>query len=433
VSSKHIVIVGAGVVGLCTAYYCVRRGCRVTVIERGGPEHDCCSLGNAGYISPSHFVPLAAPGMVTTGLRMMWNQRSPFYIKPRLDRDLLRWAWEFMRACTPERAARAAPVLRDLNLASRACYQALADERGNDFGLQRAGLFMLCKTAEKLAHEKELGEEGRKLGVPGELLTPEETAKLEPTMKMDIAGSVYFPDDCHLSPMKFVPGLAATLAAEGVEFLWSREVRGWSGRNGVIDGVRTAAGGAVDTGGARGESGGEVSGDEYVIAGGSWSPVIARSLDADLPMQAGKGYSLTIPKPRALPRASMICTEARVAVTPMGGALRFGGTMEIAGLNERINPERVRGIMDAAPRYFPEFSDADFAGVKPWRGLRPCTPDGLPYVGRLRSYSNLSVATGHAMLGMSLGPITGKLMSQILAGEKPEIDTALLNPDRYAR
>jgi D-amino-acid dehydrogenase len=159
---------------------------------------------------------------------------------------------------------------------------------------------------------------------------------------------------------------------------------------------------------------------------------MARELGLNLPLQAGKGYSLTVPHPRQLPTLCAILTEARVAVTPMGGSLRFGGTMEIAGLNEDINPRRVRGIIKAAPRYYPDFREADFDGLQPWRGLRPCSPDGLPYLGRPRRYDNLVVATGHAMMGLSLGPITGRLVATLLAGERPEFDLGLLDPDRYA-
>jgi D-amino-acid dehydrogenase len=154
-------------------------------------------------------------------------------------------------------------------------------------------------------------------------------------------------------------------------------------------------------------------------------------LDLKIPLQAGTGYSLTLWKPRRLPQICSILTEARVAVTPMGATLRVGGTLEIAGLKEKINPARVCGIVDSFCRYYPEFSPADFKGVAPWRGWRPCSPDGLPYVGRTAKFTNLSLATGHAMMGMSLGPITGRLMAEILSGEKPKFDLTLLSPDRY--
>jgi len=170
---------------------------------------------------------------------------------------------------------------------------------------------------------------------------------------------------------------------------------------------------------------------KFVLAGGAWSPRLAHELGLHLPIQAGKGYSLTLPKPPQLPQLCSICTEARLAVTPMGSALRIGGTMEIAGLNEDINPVRVRGIIKSALQYFPAFKESDFDGIQPWRGLRPCSPDGLPYIGRTAKFANLSFASGHAMMGLSLGPITGQLIAQILSGEKPPFDLSLLSPDRY--
>jgi D-amino-acid dehydrogenase len=171
---------------------------------------------------------------------------------------------------------------------------------------------------------------------------------------------------------------------------------------------------------------------EVVLCGGAWSPDIARGLGLNIPTQAGKGHSLTLTQPRELPQLCSIFVEARMAVTPMGGALRFGGMMEINGLNEDINARRVRGLINAVPRYFPKFTPEDFAGIRPWRGLRPCSPDGLPYLGRTAKYANLTLATGHAMLGVSLSPATGRLVAEIISGEKPFLDLSLLSPDRYA-
>jgi D-amino-acid dehydrogenase len=172
-------------------------------------------------------------------------------------------------------------------------------------------------------------------------------------------------------------------------------------------------------------------GDEFVLAGGAWSGQIARPLGLRLPMQAGKGYSLTLPHAPIRPRMGTILSEARVAITPIGDSLRIGGTMEMAGLDETINPVRIRGIQKAACRYYPDLSPQAFDDVQPWSGLRPCSPDGLPYLGRTQRYANLIIATGHAMLGLSLGPITGKLTADLLAGRRPDIDLTLLDPDRY--
>jgi D-amino-acid dehydrogenase len=415
---KKILVVGGGVIGLATAYYSARKGHKVTVIDRASEQHDGCSYGNAGMVVPSHFVPLAAPGMVALGLKWMWNPESPFYIKPRLNLELMSWGFKFWRAATPEHVKRASPLLRDISLASRACFEEFAATPGIDFGLVKKGLLMLCKTQHGLDEEAHTGEKARELGIPAEVLDARETAKLDPGVRMDIAGSVYFPKDCHMPPYRFMAALKQEVKKLGVNFSWDTNVTGWRRDGRKVSAVQTSKG--------------DMSADEYVIAGGSWSPVVAKDLGLQIPMQAGKGYSLTMPNPRQLPHICSVFVEARVAVTPMDKSLRIGGTMEIAGLNEDINPARIRGITKAVPQYFPDFTPADFEGIKPWSGLRPCSPDGLPYIGRTSRYSNLSVATGHSMMGLSLGPITGKLMSQILSGEKPEYDLQLLDPDRYA-
>jgi D-amino-acid dehydrogenase len=416
-SSKHILIVGGGILGLCTAYYAMQKGHRITIVERGGPAHDGCSLGNAGMIVPSHFVPLAAPGMVGYGLRMMLHPESPFYVRPRLSLDLIRWGLLFARSATEAHVARAAPLLRDLNLASRRCYEDFAAEFGDIFGLTRRGLLMLCKSEQSLHEEALMAQRACELGLPAEVLSPGEAARLDPGVTMEIAGAVHFPQDCHLTPQVFVARLTEALVAGGVEIAWETEVISWRTEGGQIAGVET--------------SWGEMCADEYVLAGGSWSPQTVRGLGLRLPMQAGKGYSVTLPQPRQMPQLCSIFTEARVAVTPMGESLRFGGTMEITGLDSSVSRSRVDGILKAIPRYFPNFTSEDFRDLPVWSGLRPCSPDGLPYVGRFGRYANLSAATGHAMMGMSLGPITGKLLAELLSGERPEISLDALSPNRF--
>jgi D-amino-acid dehydrogenase len=415
--AKKILIIGGGVIGLSTACYAARKGHQVTVVERLPEQHDGCSFGNAGMIVPSHFIPLAAPGMVALGLKWMWNPESPFYVKPRLNRELLGWGLKFWRAATPEHVRRSAPLIRDLSFASRACFEEFAALPDADFGLVKKGLVMLCKTEHGWHEEQKTAATANQLGVPAEVLDAKQTAALDPNVRMDVFGSVYFPKDCHLTPHLFLATIKRQLDGLGAKFSFNTEVTGWRVNGSRVEAVQTSQG--------------DFTADEIVICGGSWSPVVARGLGLKLPMQAGKGYSLTLPKPRQLPQICAIFCEARVAVTPMGSSLRIGGTMEIAGLNEDINPARVRGIVRAVPHYYPEFKPEDFDGIQPWRGLRPCSPDGLPYVGRTARYANLSIATGHSMMGLSLGPITGKLMGEILSGEKPSIDIQMLNPDRY--
>jgi D-amino-acid dehydrogenase len=412
---KHVVIVGGGVIGLAAALECARRGHRVTVIERD-PVRRGASLGNAGMIVPSHFIPLAAPGMVALGLKWMWNPESPFYIRPRWSWDLLTWGLRFWQASTAQRVDRAGPLLRDLQLASRTAFERLAGE-ADDFGLERRGLLVLCKTAATLEEEAHTAARAQGLGIPAQVLDARQTSALEAGLTMNISGAVYYERDCHLDPVRFVAALEQRLRSASVELVYDAAVTGWR-----REGTRLVAVGTTR---------GEISADEFVLAGGAWSPELVRELGLRLPMQAGKGYSVTLPEPVERPRICAILAEARVAVTPMGGALRFGGTMELAGMDETINPRRIAGIVRAAHEYFPRFAAEHFAGIKPWCGLRPCSPDGLPYLGRTRAASNLVVATGHAMMGLSLAPVTGEIVAAILDGETPRFDLELQRVDRF--
>ena len=416
---KSIIIIGAGVLGLSTAYYAARQGHHVTVLDRGTADDLNCSYGNCGLIVPSHFIPLAAPGMVPLALKWMFNPESPFYLKPRLDADLLSWAWRFFRAANPVHVRRCAPLLRDLNIASAKCFKEFARSHGNSFELETKGCFCLCKTEHRLEDEAKVVQHAKELGIEAGVLSAKEIAAREPRIRMDIVGGVYFKDDCHLTPAKFMAALKAEVQRVGVAIHWSSEVTGWKANGSRIESVQT-----VNQ---------QFTADEFVLCAGTWSPVIARDLSLKLPMQPGKGYSITLPEPPMRPSIPAILTEARVAVTPMGNSLRFGGTMEIAGLKEGINPARVRGIMKSVPKYYPDFTRKDFEGVQPWSGLRPCSPDGMPYIGRTSRYTNFAIGTGHAMMGLSLGPITGKLLAEIISGQKPSINIESLSPDRYGK
>jgi D-amino-acid dehydrogenase len=414
---REVVVCGAGIVGLCSAYYLLERGHRVTVLERGAADRDCCSLGNAGFISPSHFVPLAAPGIVRQALAWMGDPESPFYVRPRLDPELISWGIRFWLASNPARARRAAPLLRDLNLASRALYEELAARTANEFGLTREGLLLLLRSEHGLETEGAIAARSRELGMPAEVLDAKGVQALEPDLTFDVLGGVLYPLDAHLVPQRLVATMTRLVGERGGTFVWNAEVKDWKSGPSAVRAAMTTQG--------------EIGGDEFVLAAGSWTPVLARALGLRLPMQPGKGYSLTLDSPRQLPRRSLILEEARVAVTPMGSSLRVGGTMELAGYDLRINPPRIRGMTRSLSRYLPAFRPEDFASIRPWCGLRPCTPDGLPYVGRTRRWPNVVVASGHAMMGVSMGPITGKLVSEIVSGDAPSVDLAGLSAERF--
>ncbi len=417
-SGKRLVIIGGGVIGLCTAWFAAGRGHDVVVIDRRAQSFPGCSYGNAGMITPSHFIPLAAPGVVRMALRWMWNPESPFYLQPRFDLDLLRWGWKFYRAANREQVERAAPLLLDLNLRGRELYRQLAKEWGDDFGLVERGLLIVTATEHALEEERHTAGFAQRLGLAAEIVSAEDIARMEPAMTMSIIGGAYYPDDAIFAPGRFMQSLISRVAACGVDLQWETELAGFKTDGRRVTSARTSLG--------------DIAGDEFVVCSGSWSPAIVRDLGLRIPMQAGKGYSLTLTHPRQRPTRGLILAEGRVAVTPLGESLRFGGTMEVAGMSESIRDARIRGIVNSVCRYFPAFTPDDFQGIEPWCGLRPCSPDGLPYIGRFSRFANLSTATGHAMMGMSLGPITGKVIAEILSDEQPSIDIRMLSPDRYA-
>jgi len=416
--TKRVLIVGGGIIGLCVAYYCARKGHAVMVLERGQPERDGCSFANAGMVVPSHFVPLATPGVIQLALRWMWNPESPFHVQPRFSAELLDWGWKLYRAATAARVAAAATVLRDLHLASRACFEEWVAQWGNEFELVERGLLMLCNTDHGLEQETRAAEYAHRLGIPAEILSPAAAAELEPDIRMAIAGAVYYRLDCHLTPARLMAVLRRELQTAGVRILHDTEVRGWRAGKIRVDAVETSAG--------------ALEADEFVLCAGIWSKELVRDLGLVLPMQAGKGYSLTLDAPPMRPRICALLSEARVAMTPMGESLRFGGTMELAGIDETVNPIRIRGIVKSVTRYYPDVRPSHFEQASIRSGLRPCSPDGLPYIGRFERFANLSTASGHAMMGVSLAPITGKLMAAIISDEPPSLSTAALRPDRYS-
>jgi D-amino-acid dehydrogenase len=413
---RNVIIIGGGAIGLCTAYYLLQHGVKATVVDKGEMGHGS-SLHNAGYISPSHFVPLAAPGIISQGLKWMLDPVGPFYIKPRFDLDFISWAWKFRNSCTHENVERAAPLLRDLSNASSVLFEEMASLDGMSFEFIKKGLLMLFRTERGRAAQLEEAELAHKLGVGALFLEKQDVQKLVPETEIRADGGLYFPHDRHITPAKWVADLSRYLELNGVRILKNTEVRDVVASRGRISMLKTAEG--------------VFFADEVVLAGGAWSPGIVRNLGIKLPVQAGKGYSVTIKRPDCKPSIPMILGEARVALTPMGDTFRAAGTMEIAGLDLSITQRRVTAILNAIPKYIGGFVPDDFNNGEVWAGLRPVSPDGVPFIGRFKSYSNLIAATGHAMLGITLAPVTGKIVADIITGTGPQFEMALLNPDRF--
>lgn len=411
-----IVVIGAGVIGVSAAYYLWRAGHAITVLDQGQVAAGS-SYGNAGLIVPSHVTPLAAPGVIAQGMKWLFKADSPFYIKPRADRALTSWLWKFRAACNAEQAERAMPLLRDLNLASLDEYKALAQLEGLDFGFGKRGLLYIYRDEQGAQECQEMMESAHRVGLDARLVGREEIEAFNPGVTFLAPGGVYFPDDAHLDPARFVRGLARYLEERGVVFHSGRAATGFQ-----MQGKRIAA---VET------EQGPVAANQVVLAGGAWSPAIARALKLNLPIQAAKGYSFMVDGASLQLTTPLLLAEAKIAVTPMGGRIRFAGTLEMAGMDLSVNRRRVEAMRKAIPRYL---KGVNLDAVDPgqaWAGLRPCTPDGLPLLGRAPGVDNLVVAAGHAMSGVSLGPISGKLVAQVVDGEEPSISLGLLEVGRF--
>jgi D-amino-acid dehydrogenase len=307
------------------------------------------------------------------------------------------------------------PLLRDLSFASLELYDELDRIEGFDFDLVRNGYLQVGKEgfSKDDAEVRILNE----AGVVANVLTREEAQELVPETELEIGGAIHFPQDWNLSPYRFVTGLAAQAAALGADIRTGTEVLGFERNGSRVSLVKTTRG--------------DFSPGEIVLAAGSWSPVVARDLSLSLPIQAGKGYSITFKRPPQAPSVPISLAEARVGVSAMGDYLRFAGTLELSGLTLYLDPVRVAAILKAVPEYMPGLDPAKLEMLEIWRGMRPCTPDGLPLLGRPGGVANLTVAAGHAMIGVSLAPVTGKLVGEIVCGEEPAIDLALTRPERF--
>jgi D-amino-acid dehydrogenase len=417
IKKDHIIVVGAGVAGLAAAYYLSSAGMKVTVIDKSDGK-DNCSYGNAGMIVPSHIVPLASPGIINKGLRWMLKAESPFYIKPRFNKELVNWGWKFRQASTGKRVKEAGPVLRDLLLRNRQLLIELEEDEALDFGYQRNGLFMLCKTEKGLEEEKEVAKKANMLGIPADVLTAEEVRQMEPNLEMDIIGAVYFPKDSHLHPGQLMDQLKTLLKKRGVTFKFDTE---------IVD-IKEEAGSKIS---AVSSDDQKIQGTHSVLCCGAWMPVLTKRMGVSMPIQAGKGYSLTLHKPKSLPQICSLLAEAKVSMTPMMGELRFGGTMEIVGRDKSITPAKVQALKKSVTRYFPEYSLEDLKDLDIWVGMRPCSPDGLPYVGKIEGYENCYASTGHAMMGMSLSFASGELLAQLMMNGVAELAHPLISPNRY--
>ena len=408
-------IIGGGVIGVCVAYFLAQAGRSVTLLERDEIASGS-SYGNAGLIASGHAIPMPAPGVLTQGLRWLLDSASPFYIKPRPDPDLIRWLWRFRGACTEEQVLRTIPILLTLDRASLDLYDAIHARHPLDDAYRRKGRLFLYRTQSGLDHAVGDLELLRRFGVAGEVLDAKAVQDRFPPATSSVIGGVYYERYAHFSPARFVNELVRVVKSQGADIRTHTEVLDFETADKRISTVRTTRG--------------DFEAGEIVLAAGVWSAPLGKMLGLRLPIQPGKGYSITAKRPPGYPELPVQLSDAKVALTPMGDALRFSSTLEMAGFDMRVNQRRI----DASRRAMRDYVQgaAGLEELELWRGFRPMSPDDLPFIGRSPAYSNLILATGHSSTGMTQGPVTGKLVAQIITGEEPDLDLTPFSPARFS-
>lgn len=412
--NNDILIIGGGIIGVSAAYALAREGVSVTLIEKGelcaGSSH-----GNAGMVCPCHSTPIPGPGVLWQGIKWMTNPESPFYIHPRFDPEFFAWLLKFRGYCNADAYHRAIPPLREMQRASLPLYQEWIARENLDCDFEKVGGLELFLTHEKHEAGRHHVEEMRQFGLDMAWLDRDATHALEPAARPEVIGGIHYKEDAHVNPAKFVHGLAEAAQRLGVQIVTKAQVLGFSREGNRIKTVRTSKG--------------SFHPQQVVLAAGAWTDLLSQGLEIHLPLQAAKGYSVTMNRPPISPHIPLHLAEARMAVTPMGNLLRYAGTLELSGISTTINARRVEAIRRGAAQYLVDSEPRE--EVEVWAGMRPVAPDGLPYIGRSRKVSNLIVATGHAMLGVSMGPITGKIVGEIVREVAPSVDVGAFGVGRF--
>lgn len=415
-TKTDVLIIGGGSIGLNAAYYLLKAGRSVTLLDQGAVGAGS-SAGNAGHIVPSHIVPLAAPGIIPTAVKwlILDAKNSPFGMKISIDPAYISWLLRFAWACSDANVQRGIPPLTSLGLLSAKNFAEMIAAEGFDCHYRETGLLFLYKTEAAFAggqHEAELLHQH---GLPAEVLDKAAVRAREPAALEDVIAGVHFTGDASLNPARFLHQLAERVRALGADLRPHTSVTRLESVGGKITRVITADA--------------EFEAQQIVLASGAWSPLVARGLGLNLPVQPARGFSLTMATTQSMPRQALILGERRVAVTPLGDKLRFTGRLEVGNLSTTPNPKYIAQIERAVREYIQVDEKLDIQET--WAGLRPTTPDGLPVIGFSPRHSNLILATGHAMLGLSLGPGTGQVVAELANGAQTAFNLSPLSLARF--
>jgi len=412
--SKSVIIIGGGIIGIMSAYYLRKAGHQVTIVDKTAMRSGC-SYMNAGLITPSHFIPFAAPGMIKKGLKYLLSPSGPFYLSPRVNCNFVRWLRIYNSKCVKSHVDYAISHLKNISMLSKQLFEELAAKF--DFGYDQKGLLMMYITKDVEISEKSVAKMAKKVGIECHEVSIDEIRSMQGGVEVIAKGGVYFPGDAHILPDKLMKVLKKFLEKNGVQFLVDNSVQDFDVRGGKIENLK-----GLEQ---------KKDFDEVILCTGSWSTQLLQKVGIKVPVEPGKGYSFENEPAKIHFKIPSVLIESRVALTPMGSSLRIGGAMEIAGINEQIRNKRVHGMRNSLEHYYPEL-EVQFpvqSDIK--SGLRPCSPDGLPYIGRSKKIKNLIIATGHTMQGISQGPASGKLVSEIVSEKETSIDVEAFDPERY--
>lgn len=410
--SADVLIVGGGAIGVCCALELARAGAAVKLIERGAELASGCSAGNAGFICPGHSAPISSPESLKLGLRNLTRPDGAFRLRP--DLSLVPWLVRFLAACRTERARRGADVMRDLSVASLELHAALANE-GLPTSFTASGLLNTAETSDGLASLEAEAEENARAGLETQTLSGSEARQLEPALGAGVLGGVFYPNEAHCDSARFVAAVGAAAREAGAVLETRVEALGLLRSGSRLSGVDTTRG--------------RLLAETVVLAAGAWAPELARQAGVFVPVVGGKGYHVEFASEPSSPRIPVLLKESRIAVTPLEGRVRVGGTLELCGLDETVSPRRVDAIVAGAARAMPDLAGRPRRST--WRGLRPCSPDGVPIVGASERVPNLVLATGHTHMGLALAPVTGRLVREIIRGEARNSHMDALSPERF--
>ncbi|HEX5960132.1 MAG TPA: FAD-dependent oxidoreductase [Rhodanobacteraceae bacterium] len=411
---SDVLILGGGVIGLSCALALLRSGASVRVLDRGEPGCGA-SHGNCGTLTPSHAIPLTVPGMPWRALHWMLRRDAPLYVNPRPDRDRWRWLLGFARRCNQASAARTATVRAAILQRSWTALPRMLAEEGIECEYAAAGNLFVYRTARTLAHDRGEIEWLHRLGIAARALRGDEVEAMEPALLPGVVGGVLHEDDAQLRPDKLVEGLARRVRERGGVIEPDTAIEGFRCAGRRVDAVRTSRG--------------EFAGERIVMALGAWTPRVAAALDLEVPIQPGKGYSITMSRPEPCPRRALVLREPSVCVTAWGSGYRLGSTMEFSGYDERLNHTRLDALRRGARAYLRTPLGAELQ--EEWWGWRPMCVDEIPLIGAVRRWNNLLLATGHGMLGVSMSAATAELVAALVTGEKPLLDPSPFAPTRF--